>query len=181
MGSRNMTESPLKSGSKYFLHGIAFSILYLALAFVWVILLVVLVIVGFFIGLIVGLVLLFFIVGGLNSFLTNLIWSVPIKTDWKSLLLHGLVLFTLLLIANIPNIIVNFLFRNLGLQIVLFLIYAFVDGFVARNSANWWKKPPEEYELLRQTPKSFLKKCLNCGQEIPIASETCPYCGSKQQ
>lgn len=54
-----MTESPLKSGSKYFLHGIAFSILYLALAFVWVILLVVLVIVGFFIGLIVGLVLLF--------------------------------------------------------------------------------------------------------------------------
>ncbi len=176
-----MTESPLKIGSKYFLHGMVFSILYLALAFVWVFLLVVLVIVGFFIGLMVGLVVLFFIVGGLNNFLTNLIWSVPIKTDWKSLLLHGLVLFILLLIVHIPNAIVNFLFPNIGLQIVVFLIYAFVDGFVARNSANWWKKPPEEYEPLQQTPQSFLKKCPNCGQEIPIASETCPHCGSKQQ
>jgi RNA polymerase subunit RPABC4/transcription elongation factor Spt4 len=30
------------------------------------------------------------------------------------------------------------------------------------------------------TPKSFLKKCTNCDKEIPIASETCPYCGTKQ-
>jgi hypothetical protein len=30
------------------------------------------------------------------------------------------------------------------------------------------------------TPKSFLKKCVNCGKEIPIASETCQYCNTKQ-
>jgi len=30
------------------------------------------------------------------------------------------------------------------------------------------------------TPKSFLKICVNCGGEIPIASEQCPYCGRKQ-
>jgi hypothetical protein len=31
------------------------------------------------------------------------------------------------------------------------------------------------------TPKSFLKKCVECGREIPIASEQCPYCGREQR
>lgn len=31
-----------------------------------------------------------------------------------------------------------------------------------------------------ETPKSFMKKCIGCKQEIPIASEQCPYCGSMQ-
>lgn len=30
------------------------------------------------------------------------------------------------------------------------------------------------------TPKNFLKQCIKCGKEIPIASEICPYCGTKQ-
>jgi len=30
------------------------------------------------------------------------------------------------------------------------------------------------------TPKSFLKKCINCGKDIPIGSEECQYCGAKQ-
>jgi len=28
--------------------------------------------------------------------------------------------------------------------------------------------------------KAFLKKCVGCGKEIPIASEECSYCGTKQ-
>lgn len=31
------------------------------------------------------------------------------------------------------------------------------------------------------TPKSFLKKCAKCAEEIPIASEYCPKCGTKQE
>ncbi len=31
------------------------------------------------------------------------------------------------------------------------------------------------------TPKSFLKNCVKCGQEIPIASDYCPICGAKQK
>ncbi len=31
------------------------------------------------------------------------------------------------------------------------------------------------------TPKAFLKKCRKCGREIPIASEECPFCKSKQE
>ncbi len=30
------------------------------------------------------------------------------------------------------------------------------------------------------TPKGFLKKCVECGKEIPIASEECQYCKTKQ-
>lgn len=30
------------------------------------------------------------------------------------------------------------------------------------------------------TPKTFLKKCVSCGKEIPIASEECPHCETKQ-
>jgi len=30
------------------------------------------------------------------------------------------------------------------------------------------------------TPKAFMKKCAQCGKQIPIASEECPYCGTKQ-
>jgi predicted RNA-binding Zn-ribbon protein involved in translation (DUF1610 family) len=34
--------------------------------------------------------------------------------------------------------------------------------------------------LLKLTPKEFLKKCVKCGKNIPIASEHCPYCGIEQ-
>jgi len=35
--------------------------------------------------------------------------------------------------------------------------------------------------LLKITPPSFLKKCVGCGKQIPIASEECQYCGAKQK
>jgi Na+/melibiose symporter-like transporter len=31
-----------------------------------------------------------------------------------------------------------------------------------------------------RTPTAFMKKCVKCGTEIPIASEECSSCGSKQ-
>ncbi|MEM3726670.1 MAG: zinc-ribbon domain-containing protein [Candidatus Bathyarchaeia archaeon] len=40
--------------------------------------------------------------------------------------------------------------------------------------------PPETTSTIAQTPSAFLKKCPNCGKEIPIASEECPECGAKQ-
>jgi len=128
-----------------------------------------------------GLILLFFVVGGLNSFLTNLIWSMPVKTGWKSLLGHGLVLFLLLLVVNIPHAIISLLAPSLTTTIVLLVIYAFVDGYVAKNVAGLGKKRPEELEMIGKTPKSFLKKYISCRQEIPIASEVCPHYGSEQK
>ena len=34
--------------------------------------------------------------------------------------------------------------------------------------------------LLKKTPKAFLKKCVKCGKDIPIASEKCYHCGAEQ-
>ena len=34
---------------------------------------------------------------------------------------------------------------------------------------------------MKGTPKTFLKKCQNCGAEIPTASEECPHCKTKQE
>ncbi|GEM_PF-3543939 len=47
------------------------------------------------------------------------------------------------------------------------------------------KSPPSLYDMMSKgaymhTPKSFLKKCVKCEREIPIASEKCPYCQARQ-
>ena len=39
---------------------------------------------------------------------------------------------------------------------------------------------PHMYARAKGTPKAFLKKCPKCGREIPIASEECQFCKSKQ-
>lgn len=176
-----MKDPPWKVAAKYLLHGSLFLMLYFALVFLWVFFLVALLLVGSFIGLIIGLIALFFVMGGLNSFLTDLIWSVPMQTGWKSLMAHGAVLFVSLLVVNIPHVIVDLFVPNLLVAMAFIFIYAFVDGFVARNVANWWIKQPEKQEMMGAAPKSFFKQCVKCGQEIPIASETCPFCGSEQQ
>jgi len=41
-------------------------------------------------------------------------------------------------------------------------------------------KQPDYEEVVGKTPESFLKKCVACGEMIPIASEYCPKCGTKQ-
>jgi hypothetical protein len=33
----------------------------------------------------------------------------------------------------------------------------------------------------QETRRSFLKKCVRCGRDIPIASEQCPYCNAEQK
>jgi len=34
--------------------------------------------------------------------------------------------------------------------------------------------------IASKTPKGFLKSCVACGRQIPIASEECPFCQAKQ-
>jgi len=33
----------------------------------------------------------------------------------------------------------------------------------------------------KETPASFLKKCVKCGNEIPVGSDYCPLCEAKQK
>lgn len=140
MGNHPWWRAPLK----YFLHGVSFSLLMLVLGLVWVLLLMVLVGVGLIIGLIIGLVVLFILVGGLNSYLTDMIWGIPIKTDWNSLLAHGFALIVAMFIAEIPAFLVTSYVPGLATTAVLFIIYAFIDGFLGKNVGAYWEDMYEE-------------------------------------
>lgn len=134
---------------KYFLHGLAFSFILLVLVFVWAFVLAVLVVTGFIIGLIIGFVILFFVIGFLNSALTYFIWSISVKADWKDLFGHGFVLFFVLVLVHIPAIIIiSSTTPSLAITIVLIIVYAFIDGFVAKNIAvrGWEEEEGEEPE-----------------------------------
>lgn len=126
--------------SRYFLHGFLFSIVFLLLALGWVVVLFALVAFGAIIGLILGVILLLFIIGGLNTFLMNEIWGLSVKGDWKSLLVHGLVLFLVLLIVGIPSFVVNIVLPSIPLQIIVFIVYCFIDGYVARGVGGGWEE-----------------------------------------
>jgi hypothetical protein len=140
-------DSFLRTSLKYFLHGILFSIIYIFLTIFWIFVLAFLIAFGFIIGFIIAFIVLFFLIGGINVYLTDRIWDVSLKEDWMSLLSHGFVLFVALILVHIPAIIVvSFVFSftpNTVVTILLLIVYAFIDGFVAANVAPLWE---EEYE-----------------------------------
>lgn len=134
---------------KYFVHGVLFSLLYLVLGFFWIFILVLLVSVGFLIGFIVGFIVLFLIMGGINVFLESALWDVSVKGNLVSLLVHGFTLFVVLIIVSIPTLLLRTYTAELtavGLVIsaVLFVVYAFVDGFLAKNIGELWEEEFEE-------------------------------------
>jgi hypothetical protein len=150
---------------RYFLHGISLGDIGLALQYVWIIwisLFIFTMVLGPLVWILVFFSL-FFIIGGLNSFLTFVIWSVDVKTNLKSLLAQGSVLAIMLLIAHIPTLATHYLVPglattiaipllilinpllltigpDLATMIVLFIIYSFIDGFIARTVAGLWKE-----------------------------------------
>ncbi len=134
----------LKDLAKYFLHGIAFSVLFLLLGIGWAVILVILVSLGFIIGLLIGLVLLFLIVGYLNSFITSLLWF-EVKRGFWDLLFHGVVLFIILLIVNaIFSLAPNLAVPGMATTVVSFIITSFLYGFVAKKVAGWWESEYRE-------------------------------------
>jgi hypothetical protein len=129
---------------KYFAQGVLFSIIYTVLFIVWVFLAAILVVVGFIIGLIIGFVLLFFIIGWLNAVLTDWIWNTPIRTDWQDLLAHGFILFFGLLFAHVLGTLINYALPGLATLVVLFVVYCFIDGFIAKSIAEYYEERVEE-------------------------------------
>ena len=129
---------------RYFLHGIAFSVLLLLLEIGWVFIFVLLTVIGYLIGIILGLIVLFFIIGGLNAFLTEFIRSIQMRSDWKGLLSHGFVLFLVLLVVGIPSYLVAIVAPGIVTSIVMFVAYAFIDGYVAKNVGKTWEMEEEQ-------------------------------------
>jgi hypothetical protein len=123
---------------KYSVHGLAFSLIMFILGFGLVFLLVFLVVLGFIIGLIIGFLILLVVYAGINVFLMDRIWDVLIKTDWKSLLAHGLFLMLAMVLVSIPSLVINFLMPNIIVSIITVIIYCPIDGYIAKNVAQEW-------------------------------------------
>jgi len=92
--------------------------------------------------LIIGVVILIFIFGWVNTFIAELIWDFELEDDWKTLGIHGLELFVALLAVGIPSVIVTYLFPSLLADIVLFIVYIPIDGYVAYVIAKQFNRPP---------------------------------------
>lgn len=127
---------------KYFLHGIAFSFILIVLVIFWSVILAILVALGYIIGLIIGLIVLFYLLGGINVYLTGAIWGIQVKEDWKSLLRHGIVLSMALIIVHIPAVIVSLAVPSPFATVPLLIIYGFVDGFVALHIGTLYEEEP---------------------------------------
>ena len=108
------------------------------------------------------------------------------RNSMKSFGALVLLVFSIIFLLSIPFIIASPRASSdpsgvLGIMFsAIFLLTLSAIGFFAGK-----KKPPSVYDMLSQgtythTPKSFLKNCAKCGKEIPIASEECPYCETKQ-
>lgn len=130
-------DSSLRLLRKYFIHGIAFSLLFLVLGFVWVLIFALLVGLGSFIGLILGFGLLFLLIGFLNSEITKWLWF-DVKTETLSLLFHGLVLFLALLPIDLVFLGMYLAFPYPPFLIVRFLLQTIPYGFIAKKVAGLW-------------------------------------------
>jgi hypothetical protein len=117
---------------KYFLHGLCFSALMFVIVIGWVFILAFLMAIGSFIGLIIGIVILLYLVGWLNISLNKYFWNYNASSETMGILLHGLILMLALVVVGIPQLIWYSIFPNPLNAIWLFIVYCFIDGYVAK-------------------------------------------------
>jgi transposase-like protein len=155
--------------AKYFLHGVAYSLLIAGLVIIWAFLLVILVVIGSILGLLLGFLILVLGVGYANSFLSGYFWDIQTPTKWSNLLVHGLVLMIALGLANIPFLILEYMVGSLTpiFSIVaiplLFVIHSLVNGYLGKAVAS----------MQGESDSSWTR-----GQSMATYREKCPYCES---
>jgi len=146
-----MQLSSVRVLAKYFLHGLAFSLLLFIVAMFSMFLLVILTYVGSLLGIILGLAILVILTGFANTFITEKLWF-RMETSWTKYLYQGVLLLILLGIASLP---VQYLYIQatrlptvsfLLAGALLFLAESTLYGFIAKRVASIWHltepKPP---------------------------------------
>jgi cation transport ATPase len=147
-----------KTVAKYFIHGFAFSVLFTILVILWIFGIFVLTVLGAIIGFIIGLVILMFIMGGLNSYLTGLLWF-PVKTSFLDVVVHGIALFIALLTVNsVVLFLPSIAFPGLATTIAIFILGAFIDGFICKHVAMFWEEEPYITEQVPESVKAEWKE-----------------------
>jgi len=155
--------------AKYFLHGVAYSLLVVGFVLVWIFLLVALVVIGSILGLLLGLLVMVMGVGYLNSLLSGYFWKIQTQTKWSSLLVHGLMLMIAIGLASVPFMILEYLAESLTPVVsivailVLFVIHSIVNGYLGKAVAS----------MQGDSDSSWTH-----AQSMTAYREKCPYCES---
>ena len=143
MVEENSKEPPLTDLlPRYFLHGLLFSLFGFVIGFLLAFIFLGLVFLGALIGLIIGFLLLFLALGWVNAFLMDRIWNIQLNENWKSMLADGFALAIVFLLVSIPSFIISIYAESLPTAIVLFVVYCFIDGYVAKAVGSYWITSP---------------------------------------
>lgn len=130
---------PWKKAMKYFIHGIAFSLLFLALEIVWIFSSFFLISIGSILGLIIGAILLFLIVGVVNSVISELVWRFSVRYSTMRIFFHGLILFIILLVVDLVLMVPAWVFvGNPIVTVVKFTVSCFLYGLIGKKVAELW-------------------------------------------
>jgi len=128
-----------KKIGRYFLHGIAFALIGILLLFAWLVVGIALILLGSFIGLILAFLLLVFMVGAINTFVSSHVWGFSMKTSLGSIFLHGLVLSLIFLVVSLSTIFPAYLLiHNVIYTVLLDIGLCFVNGFIGEKVAQLW-------------------------------------------
>jgi len=153
--------------AKYFLHGIAYSLLIAGLVIVWAFLLVALIVLGSILGLLLGLLVFVMGVGYANSFLSGYFWKIQTQTKWSSLLVHGLMLMIALGLASIPFMILEYLAGalapvfSIAALLVLLVIHSIVNGYLGKAVALM-QGESDSSRTRAQSMMTYREKCPHC-------------------
>ncbi|MEM2101930.1 MAG: hypothetical protein QXM22_00265 [Candidatus Bathyarchaeia archaeon] len=133
----------LETIGKFFVHGILFMALFWVLVVGWTFLTFVLVSVGYLLGLAIGFVLLFLAVGYINKTIAVFLWRMKEASSIWYHFFHGLVLFLILIGLNFVFVLLPYyIVGNVVLHVVVVFWGIFLDGFVGREVASWFQRPP---------------------------------------
>jgi|GEM_PF-2260187 len=141
--------------TKYFLHGLGLTAIMFVVIIGWVFILIPFAICGFCFGIAIAFGILVYVMGWINTWLMGVIWGTErLKEEWWGPLVHGTLLFIVLLILSMPWYAVQTVIPELNdwpyllISIVVFLIYCFIDGVAAYYIGNMFtstfvkKSPP---------------------------------------
>jgi ribosomal protein L37AE/L43A len=124
---------------KFFVHGIAFSVLFFALDFLWLFSSLFLLTIGSILGFIIGILLLFVIVGVTNTVVSRFVWKFSMKYSAKKIFFHGLILFVILLVVDPVFMIPTLVFEGNPIAIAAdFIVSCFVCGSIGKMMAEMW-------------------------------------------
>jgi hypothetical protein len=95
----------------------------------------------------------------------NLLWDVSVKADLLSLFFHGLFLTIVLLMVSIPVFVLRTLVPSIVTTIVLFVVYCFIDGFIAESIGSFWEEKTED-EGENEVDVRLSLRALVCGGKV---------------